>query len=136
MPWLYRTYNYGPLTTDIASNFEATAIYELPFGKGKHWVTSGKAANIFGGWQLSGLFSDFSGRPFSVVANNNLNANGSFQFANCIAAPQQVGTLLQWYDPVHLRSAGGYLFRELRPGFLERSRADQRRRGHRKEVCI
>jgi hypothetical protein len=110
MPWLYKTYNYGPVTTDIASNFEATAIYELPFGKGKHWVTSGMGANIFGGWQLSGLFSDFSGRPFSVVANNNLNANGSFQFANCIAAPQQKGALLQWYVPSSFAAPAGTSF--------------------------
>ena len=93
------TCRYGPLPTDITSNFEATAIYELPFGKGKRWVSSGKSANIIGGWQLSGLFSDYGGRPFSVVANNNLNANGSSQRANCIGEPIQSGTLLQWYDP-------------------------------------
>ena len=65
------------LNIDIKYNFEATAIYELPFGKGKHWLSTGKGANILGGWQLSGLFSDFTGRPFNVTANNNLNAVGS-----------------------------------------------------------
>jgi len=34
-----------------------------------------------------------------VVANNNLNANGSYQFANCIAPPKKVGSVLEWYDP-------------------------------------
>src|SRR5215469_18934868 len=33
MPWLYRAYNYGPLSTDIAHNLEATAVFVLPFGK-------------------------------------------------------------------------------------------------------
>ena len=99
MPWLYRTYNYGPVTTDIASNFEATVIYELPFGKGKHWVGSGKAANIIGGWQISGLLSDYTGLPFSAVANQNLNANNSFQFANCLGTPIKTGTVLNWYSP-------------------------------------
>jgi len=99
MPWLYRNYNYGPLPTDIASNFEATAIYELPFGKSKRWASSGKVTNVVGGWQISTVFSDFTGRPFSVVANQNLNANGSFQFANCVGTPKQLGTVLQWYDP-------------------------------------
>jgi len=99
MPWLYRTYDYGPLTTDISHNLEATAIYELPFGKGKHWLTSGMSANILGGWQISGLMSDFTGRPFSVVANQNLNANGSSQRANCLGEPIQSKTLLHWYDP-------------------------------------
>ena len=99
MPWLYGVYNYGPLSTDISHNLEMTAIYELPFGKGKRWVTSGMATNIVGGWQISGLFSDFTGRPFSVVANNNLNANGSSQYANCLGEPVKSGTLLHWYDP-------------------------------------
>ena len=99
MPWLYRTYNYGPVTTDIRSNFEATAIYELPFGKGKRWASSGKMTPVVGGWQISGLFSDYSGLPFSVVANNNLNANGSSQFANCLGTPVQTGSVLHWYDP-------------------------------------
>jgi hypothetical protein len=99
MPWLYRAYNYGPLPTDIASNFEATAIYELPFGKDKRWISTGKTANIAGGWQISTVFSDFTGRPFSVVANQNLNANNSYQRANCIGTPKRLGTILQWYDP-------------------------------------
>ncbi|HTM14974.1 MAG TPA: TonB-dependent receptor [Bryobacteraceae bacterium] len=99
MPWLFRTYDYGPLSTDIAQNFEMTAIYELPFGKGKRWASGGMANYVVGGWQISGLFSDFTGRPFSVVANNNLNANGSFQRANCLGEPIQSGTLLHWYDP-------------------------------------
>jgi len=100
MPWLYRTYDYGPLLNiDIKYNFEATAIYEFPFGKGKRWLSTGKSANILGGWQLSGLFSDFTGRPFNVTANNNLNAVGSSQVANCLGPPQQTGTLLQWYNP-------------------------------------
>jgi Carboxypeptidase regulatory-like domain/TonB dependent receptor len=99
MPWLYRTYNYGPVTTDIASNLELTGIYELPFGKGKRWSSTGKMAPIVGGWQISGLLSDYTGLPFSVVANNNLNANNSYQFANCNGTPVQSGTVLNWYSP-------------------------------------
>jgi len=99
MPWLYGL-NYGPIPQlDIKNNFEASAVYELPWGKGKHWLTTGKASNILGGWQLSGVFSDFGGRPFSVVANNNLNAVSSYQFADCNGTPQKVGGLLEWYNP-------------------------------------
>lgn len=111
MPWLYRTYDYGPVPIDITSNFEATAIYDLPFGKGKQWVSTGKAANILGGWQLSGLFSDFSGRPFTVVANaTSLNLVNSYQFANCIATPQKVGSLLEWYNPAAFSQPTGTSF--------------------------
>ena len=99
LPWEY-SLNYGPIPQlDIKYNFEATMIYDLPFGKGKHWLPTGVGAAILGGWHLSGLFSDFTGRPFSVVANNNLNSVTSFQFANCNGTPQQVGSLLEWYNP-------------------------------------
>jgi hypothetical protein len=99
MPWLYRAYNYGPLTTDIAHNLEATAVVSLPLGKRKRWASSGTAAAILGGWQISDVFSAFTGRPFSVVASQTtLNAVSSYQRANCIARPRQTGNIYQWYD--------------------------------------
>lgn len=59
----------------------------------------GRRPASLAGWQLSGLLSDYTGLPFSVVANNNLNAVGSFQFANCLGEPQKVGSVLAWYSP-------------------------------------
>jgi hypothetical protein len=119
LPWEFGTYNYGPIPNiDIASNFEATAIYDLPFGKGKHWLSTGKAASILGGWQLSGLFSDFSGRAFSVVANNNLNSVTSFQFANCNGTPQRVGSLLEWYNPASFSAPAATGFGDCGMGVL------------------
>ena len=100
LPWLYRSKNYGPTPFDITNNFQMTAVVELPFGKGKHWVSTGKAASVLGGWQLSGLFSDYGGRPFSAVASAaSLNAVNSFQFADCLRPPKQTGDILHWYDP-------------------------------------
>lgn len=99
IPWLYREKNYGPLPIDIRSNFQMTGVAMLPFGKGKQWLSNGKMASVLGGWQLSGLFSMFGGRPISVVSSNaTLNANNSFQFADCISAPRQTGDIYQWYD--------------------------------------
>ena len=83
-------------------------IYELPFGKGKHWASTGKKANVIGGWQLSALISDYSGLPFSVVANNNLNANNSYQFANCLGTPITDRDGLELVQPLHLWCAIGY----------------------------
>jgi hypothetical protein len=100
MPWLYRTYDYGPLPFDISHNFQMTAVAELPFGKNKHWLSGGKAGLVLGGWQVSGLFSRFTGRPFSAVASaTSLNAVNSFQFANCVSTPHQTGDIFHWYDP-------------------------------------
>jgi hypothetical protein len=46
-------------THRVTGNF----IYELPFGRGKRWLSSGNVARqIFGGWELSGIYSYHSGQ--------------------------------------------------------------------------
>ncbi len=47
--------------------FNLTNVYELPFGKGKHFLnTTSRAANLLvGGWQLSGIWLWESGIPFT-----------------------------------------------------------------------
>ena len=57
---------------DRPHNIQLYAIYELPFGKGKKWITDSIGNAIAGGWQLSGTMSRLSGTPFSVTANTNL----------------------------------------------------------------
>jgi Carboxypeptidase regulatory-like domain/TonB dependent receptor len=100
IPAYYGAKNYGPTSIDIHSNFQLTAIAELPFGKGKHWLSNGgKAATVLGGFQLSGLFSAFSGRPFGATASAaSLNAVASGQFADCILPAEQTGNIFQWYN--------------------------------------
>jgi hypothetical protein len=44
----------------------SSGLAELPFGKGKRFLTSGIASHIFGGFQISGIFSAQSGFPFTV----------------------------------------------------------------------
>src|SRR5260370_27613688 len=68
---------------DRTHNFELSAIYELPFGKGKKFATSGVASAIAGGGQTNWIFSRYSGTPFSVTApGNSLNAPGNNQMAD------------------------------------------------------
>jgi hypothetical protein len=43
-----------------------TLVYELPFGKGKPFASSGLAAALFGDWQLSGILTTQAGFPFTV----------------------------------------------------------------------
>jgi hypothetical protein len=45
--------------------------YELPFGAGKTWLSSGgPAAYLLGGWQVQGIVRLGSGFPFSVTSTN------------------------------------------------------------------
>lgn len=54
---------------NIPHNFQFAWVYELPFGTGKKWASSGSAQAILGGWQVNGIFSSFQGRQFTLTAS-------------------------------------------------------------------
>jgi len=41
------------------------AVWELPFGKGRQWLTSGPMQHVVGGWQLSWVYQYQTGAPIS-----------------------------------------------------------------------
>ncbi len=91
--------NRGPLNNDIRHNLVITNTYELPFGRGKNFLQSGPAAALFGGWQVNALASFYTGRPATPTApGGSLNAVGSGQFADCLAAPRKLGNPDGWWD--------------------------------------
>jgi Carboxypeptidase regulatory-like domain len=68
--------NYGNSNFDIPNAFKGYASYELPFGKGKPYLSGGSLMDeVVGGWRLSGTFITQSGSPFTVVENNNQNSS-------------------------------------------------------------
>jgi hypothetical protein len=89
----YLDLNRGLLSFDIPHNFQVTGAWELPFGKGKRWAGDNRVASaLAGGWQLSWLFSAFSGTPFSVSASGtSLNASGNNQRADLIGPVVKLG---------------------------------------------
>jgi hypothetical protein len=95
--------NYARAGYDLPHNLQLASTYQLPFGRGQKFATSGIAATLFGGWQLNGIFSAVSGRPFTVTADaSTLNAPGNTQTADLVgpirtAGGSGPGQLL--YDP-------------------------------------
>jgi hypothetical protein len=83
----YLLYNKAVAGFDRANNFQAYAVYELPFGRGQRWATSGIASAIAGGWRISGVASALTGIPFTVTDSNGntVNAPGNTQTPNIIA---------------------------------------------------
>ena len=68
---------------DRLHNYVLSAIYELPWGPGKKWLSEGTAGKIVGGWQLSGLFQAQSGTPLNITGNGTLfNTPGNTAYAN------------------------------------------------------
>ena len=68
----HNPYNFGAdrgnNTFDVRHSMNATALYELPFGKGRRYASSmGRASNIaFGGWDLGGIVNARSGLPVDL----------------------------------------------------------------------
>jgi hypothetical protein len=54
---------YQPNTLNRPHRFVWTAIYELPFGKGRKFVQTGPLRHVVGGWQLSWIYQAQSGPP-------------------------------------------------------------------------
>ena len=60
-------------TYDQTHNFKISYVWELPFGRGKHWLSSGLASRVIGGWRFSGIQSVQSGLPVPLTNNNTYN---------------------------------------------------------------
>lgn len=56
---------------DLTHIVKGYVTYELPFGKGRRWLSSsrGFVNGLVGGWQLSGLLLYTSGQPFRIGVN-------------------------------------------------------------------
>jgi hypothetical protein len=103
--------NYGNANFDIPQALKATAIYELPVGLGRRFLSRNAAADaLIGGWRVSGTFILQSGTPFTVLDNgvNDYSQAGNV-FANPIRGVSAlssscpngaaVGTLSCWFNP-------------------------------------
>ena len=101
--WLDQRHNYAANDYDRRLNFEESFTYELPFGKGKRWLSSGFSSVALGGWKLAGIISVVSGTPFTVTANGGtINTPGQTQTANLVKpfhALHGIGTAHNWFDP-------------------------------------
>jgi hypothetical protein len=80
-------------------------IWELPFGKGHRLAPGGVAASVLGGWQMSQLWSFYTGTPFSVSASGtSLNLPNSTQRADQIKPSVDIlgnaGRGMWYFDPL------------------------------------
>ena len=100
-----KSYSYE----DIPSNLSVAYVYDLPFGKGKKFVSQGGVVNaIVGGRKTSGVLRYQSGLPMNIEANDtfNLLEDHGWQDANTINGIPQASAAKSsgHFDP---RPAGG-----------------------------
>lgn len=95
-------HNYARNDYDRQHSFSQSLTYELPFGRGKRWLSTGLASRTIGGWKLSGIVLLNTGTPFHVTApGTNLNTSGWTQTANQVAPFKKlrgIGAANLWFD--------------------------------------
>ena len=94
--------NKGLADWDRRNIYTMSAVYELPFGQGKHFLTTGPGKWILGGWQLNALWSWESGLPLDISTSpSSLNAPGNINRPN-VSGPVQIfggiGPGTQYFD--------------------------------------
>lgn len=106
---------------DLPQIFTAHVVYELPFGKGRRFMSGLRAVDaLIGGWQVNGIANFASGTLFNVVASNSIPnvGSGSAERADLVSDPHSgtcpngaaAGTLKCWFNIAALAvpSAGTY----------------------------
>ena len=74
----------APSSTTMPADFKISGTYDLPFGKGKHFLQgSGRALDaLVGGWQVVFFIERGAGAPLSVSTSNTLSSYGLGKRAN------------------------------------------------------
>lgn len=89
----------GPSGFDIKHRAVISYVYELPFGPGRLWVTQGPFSKILGGWQLSGITTLSTGRPFNVDLATGVN-NGAPSWPDRIGRGKLIHPHADlWFNP-------------------------------------
>jgi hypothetical protein len=75
---------------DTTHQINANWVWDLPYGQGRHWGSSGKGVTnaIFGGWGLNGLARWTSGFPFSVEAGNGWSTDFELEGSSVLTGPK------------------------------------------------
>jgi hypothetical protein len=90
-------------TGDMPHCFVASAVWDLPWGKGRRFEPHGLAGALLNGWQLAGIATLQSGLPVAITQVTNFNAFAGFgtQRPNRVGdptLPASERTTARWFD--------------------------------------
>jgi len=82
--------NYARTDFDRTFTYVQSVVYQLPWGKGQRWMSSGIASRVLGNWQLAGIVSVYSGIPFNLTVGGSNNDGGSLKAPANTQTPDQI----------------------------------------------
>ena len=99
--------DWGPSALNITSDANISARYELPFGQGKHWLSSasGLESKLITGWQLNGIATFLTGFPFTPLVGSNRSGDGDTRnpdrpsLASNFSGPILLHSPNEWFNP-------------------------------------
>jgi carboxypeptidase family protein/TonB-dependent receptor-like protein len=121
-PFAPEGYDRGRSTFDRTHILAVNGIYELPFGKGRQYLTNmHPVANaILGGWQVAGIYNFTSGAPLTFYAPGATLGNGFNSRANLSGDPKLSDpTAARWFNPQAFATPANYTFGNSGRGIID-----------------
>ena len=97
---------HGPSGYDTRHRAVVSYVYQLPFGPGRRWMSGagGLLQGIVGGWQLAGITTMTTGRPFTVFLQTGVN-NGAPSWPNRIGSGKLDDPSVDlWFNPADFQA--------------------------------
>ncbi len=107
----------GVCAFDTPKVFNLSTVYQLPFGRGKHWLSHGLLSRVLGNWETNYKFLAQSGTAFNPSWGGASSICSSTVTTNCV--PSSIGGVAPTgTDPANLSNAGGAITGYSRPSLL------------------
>ncbi len=97
--------DWGLSALNITSQSSVSGSYDLPFGRGRHWLTDTKAERLIGGWQINGIGTFLTGFPFTPQVGSNRSGDGDTRnpdrpsVNSSFSGPVLLQKPNQWFNP-------------------------------------
>jgi hypothetical protein len=101
---------------DLPNIFSGSVVYDLPLGKGARYHSGNSILdNIAGGWELNGIVTLTSGRPYNVNASGDIaNTGNTTERANLIGNPTLLHpTPAEWFNTAAFAEPAPFTFGNL-----------------------